>query len=384
VTEGGGEAAAPERWPRAARDSLLAGLWPLLANRAIVLASLALARFLVTETKVGSPKAVAAAHAGLLGWDAAWYRRIAVEGYGAAGKASLRFFPLLPLLARGLGKVPGLGTGAALLVLTTAGTWASLALVHRLCLHETRSSSLALSATWFIALAPAAFVLVMGYAEALLLAFAAATFLLVRTRRFAWAVLPAFLAGLSRPVGLLLAVPVLVEAVRGLRETGWRGRLARAAAVLAAPAGTLAYLVWAEPITGSLFEPLREQLARRHRGGVADPFVTLGHDLSDLVHRVHLGTALHAPFAVVLVVLAVVAFVRWPASYGAYAAVTLAVALSAPNLDSLERYGLGCFPFALALASLATRREVRWAVLAGSGALLAAFSVLAFLGAYVP
>jgi hypothetical protein len=373
-----------EPWRRAAWTSLLAGLWPLLVNRAIVLVSLELARFLVTDTKVRSAKAVAAAHAGLLGWDAAWYRRIAEDGYGAAGKASLRFFPLLPLVARGLGRLPGVSIGAGLLIVATLGSWASLALVHRLVLHETRSSSQALFATWIIAVAPAAFVLVMGYAEAPFIALAAATFLLIRTRRFAWAVLPAFLAGLCRPAGLLLALPVLVEGLRGLRDLDVRGWAARALAVLAAPAGAVAYLAWAEPVSGSFLEPLRQQLSPRHRGGIADPIVTLAHDASDLVHRVHLGTALHAPVAVVLVALAVVAFVKWPASYGSYAAITLAVALSAPNLDSLERYALACFPFALALSSLATRREVRWAVLAGSGALLVSLSVLAFLGAYVP
>lgn len=375
---------APEPWTRAARSSLVAGLWPLLANRAIVLASLALARFLVTQTSMGSPKAVSAARAGLLGWDAAWYRRIAAEGYTAAGKGSLRFFPLLPLLARGLGKVPGLGPGAALLVLTTVGTWASLALVHRLALYETGSATQALAATWFLALAPAAFVLAMGYSEALLIALAAATFLSVRTGRFALAAGTAFFAGLCRPAGLLLAVPVLIEAARDARAASPRGWLARGAAVFAAPAGAASYLAWAEPLSGSFLEPFTEQLSKRHRGMLADPFTTLWHDVFDLVHRVHLGTGLHAPFALALVVLTVVAFLRWPVSYGAYAAVTLLVALTATNLDSLERYGLGCFPFALALASLATRREVRWALLAGSAALLVGLGLLAFLGAYVP
>jgi hypothetical protein len=87
---------------------------------------------------------------------------------------------------------------------------------------------------------------------------------------------------------------------------------------------------------------------------------------------------------VLLVLLA--AFLLWklPASYGWYAVATLAVAITAPNLDSLERYGLGCFPFVIAAAMLTRRRNTYWAVVAFSGALLVAYAMLAFLGAYVP
>jgi hypothetical protein len=112
--------------------------------------------------------------------------------------------------------------------------------------------------------------------------------------------------------------------------------------------------------------------------------VTIGNDTRDLLHGVHLGTALHAPWAIVLIVLVVVLFRSWPLSYAAYASVTLLVALTAPNLTSLERYGLGCFPFALAITTLTGRRRIHWAVLAASSALLVAYGLLAFLGVYVP
>jgi uncharacterized membrane protein len=79
-----------------------------------------------------------------------------------------------------------------------------------------------------------------------------------------------------------------------------------------------------------------------------------------------------------------VLFRRWPASYTAYAALTLAVTLTAPNLSSFERYALDCFPFALALATLTRRRQIAWAAFAVSGALLAGYGLLTFLGAYIP
>ena len=75
---------------------------------------------------------------------------------------------------------------------------------------------------------------------------------------------------------------------------------------------------------------------------------------------------------------------KLPASYGGYAVATLAVALTASNLDSLERYGLGCFPFVVAAAMLTRGRSTYLAVVALCGSLLAAYAMLAFVGAYVP
>ena len=49
--------------------------------------------------------------------------------------------------------------------------------------------------------------------------------------------------------------------------------------------------------------------------------------------------------------LLVLTFRWWPASYGVFAALVLAAALGAENLNSLERYGLNAFPLALSLAA---------------------------------
>jgi hypothetical protein len=154
--------------------------------------------------------------------------------------------------------------------------------------------------------------------------------------------------------------------------------------VLAAPIATAGYLAWSKVHDGSFLLPLSAQVSSQNRGGLADPFVTIARDARDLVHGQHLGTALHAPWAVVFVALAIVLFRRWPSSYGAYAAVTLAITLTAPNLTSFERYALDCFPFALAIASVTKRRDICWSALALSGALLAGYALLAFLGTYIP
>jgi hypothetical protein len=371
-------------WRKAASGSVGAAIWPFVVSRVLVIATLALARLIVTDVHVKSKTAISASHAGLLGWDASWYRRIAEVGYSGAGRQSLRFFPLLPWLAKGVATLPGIDDGAGLLLVSNAAAFVALALVHRIVAFETGDEDAAQRAPWLLALFPAAFVLVMGYAESLLLVAALITFLCLRTRHFAWAGVAALAAGTSRPVGLLLAVPAAVEAVNGWNGAKMKERAARVGAVIGAPVGAAAYLVMSFAYEGSFLLPFREQVSAQNRGGIADPVVTIGNDTRDLLHGVHLGTALHAPWAIVLILLVVVLFRSWPLSYAAYASVTLLVALTAPNLTSLERYGLGCFPFALAITTLTGRRRVHWAVLAASSALLVAYGLLAFLGVYVP
>ncbi|MDA8274731.1 MAG: hypothetical protein M0029_05035, partial [Actinomycetota bacterium] len=114
------------------RRSLLAVLPAWLASRVVVLATLELARRFVSQLHPTDPSAALRAHEGLLAWDAGWYETLARAGYAAGGTQSLRFFPGFPLLARALAALPGVGAGAALVVIANVATLAGLAVVHRL------------------------------------------------------------------------------------------------------------------------------------------------------------------------------------------------------------------------------------------------------------
>ena len=103
-----------------------------------------------------------------------------------------------------------------------------------------------------------------------------------------------------------------------------------------------------------------------------------------MLHGTHLGTAEHAFWAVLLLLLAAFIFRRLPAAYGWYTVAVLAVVLTASNFESLERYGLGCFPFLVAAAMLTKGRRTYRVVIGLSGSLLFVYAVMAFLGKYVP
>ncbi|MDQ1520034.1 MAG: hypothetical protein QOI55_1107 [Actinomycetota bacterium] len=355
---------------------------PWIVARLIVGGSLGLVRHVVTKLHV-TPRPVQVGQ-GLLAWDAAFYRDIARGGYAAVPRAGLRFFPLVPLLSRAVATLPGVDTDFALLVVASVSALAFAVGLYKLALHETGDRDLARRAVWLAALAPPAFVLVMGYAEATLMALAVATALMVRTRRWAWACGFAYLAGLTRPLGVMIAVFVAVEVVTSWTQTRRDGRIAPLAAVVAAPAGLFTYLLWVQHRThAGLFYALRIQENPLLRGKNVNPVTNIVDTTRELFSGDRFGSGLHAITAFALVVLLVVLVRRWPWSYTAYAFATLMLALTASNLDSLERYALSTFPFVLAAATI-VRPSWERLVWVGCGAGLVALSVLAFTGTYVP
>jgi hypothetical protein len=320
-------------------------------------------------------------HQGLFAWDAAFYRDIADKGYGHMAREALRFFPLLPLLSRLLGVLGQVGP--ALLVIVQVSALAAGILLHRLALFETGDRPTARRAAWLLALLPPASVLVLGYAEALFLAFAVGYFLAVRQGRWWAAAALGVLAGLTRPVGLTLALPGLIEAVRHLRLVSWPGWVSRAAAVAAPVAGALVYLLWVGHVYGDWQLPLRLQNSPDLRGGYENPLATIWHGVQTLAHG-SLGEGLHVPWIAVFLVLLVVAFRTLPASYGVWTSVLLVSALTGHTLGSFERYGLAAFPLVLALAIVSRPPLVEKGLLIACGAGLTAFTTLTFLGAFVP
>lgn len=319
---------------------------------------------------------------GLFAWDAAFYRDIADVGYDGVAREGLRFFPLLPVAARLLA-IPLFGNvGLALVLLVQVAALAAGVLLHRLALVETGDEGTAGRAAWLLALLPPATVLVLGYAEALLLALAIGFFLAIRGGRWWLAALLGVLAGLCRPVGMTLALPALIEVARGLRGVPLRALVPRAAAIGGPVAGGVAYLAWVEHVYGDWELPLRLQNAADLRGGWANPVSTVLDAVRALGDG--LGEGLHVPWILVFGVLLVVAFRTLPVSYGAWSAALLLSALTGHTLGSFERYGLAAFPLVLALAIAARPPLLDRAVLVAAATGLSAFAALTFLGAFVP
>ncbi len=381
---------------RSLRHDARAVLPAFVAARLLVMLAWLLARAVADRYYGTEPSQLTE---GLIAWDGTWYRDIAEVGYGALPHEGLRFFPLYPLLGRVLGALAGGRQALALIVVANVAGFAAAVLARRVMLTEPAASgggpqvpdgspervgrfAAADRAVWAVTLFPSAFVMVWAYAESLLLCLAMAAFLAARRGRWWWVVPLGLLAALCRPVGVALAPALAVEAWRTWRTAGPRDRLALALGVVAPLAGLVTYLTWVGSRFGSWALPFTVQ--SELRGDEVDPFTRIARGLGDLVGPERFGAGLHIPFAVAFVVLLVLTFRRWPVSYGIYAAVVLVLALSAENLNSLERYALNAFPLALTLGVVLRSPRQERGGLAVCAAGFCSLSALAFLAVYVP
>ena len=319
---------------------------------------------------------------GLLAWDGSWYRDIATKGYESLPLESLRFFPGYPWLGKLVSPLTGFSVSPALVLVANLGAVVVAVLVRRLVQAETDDRAAADRAVWVVMLFPSAFTLVLAYAESLFLVGAVGALFAARRGRWGWALAAGLLASVTRPLGILLVVPLAIEAVRAWRGSDEDRRLWSVLAVGAPVAGTALYLGWVDRAWGKWTLPLTVQNDLRSMD--VDPLTRILRGVGDLVGGDRFGGALHVPFAIAFVVLLVLTGRRWASSYTAYAALVLVAALSAANLNSIERYALNAFPLLLTLALLLrTPRLERWG-LAVCGCGFVALTSLAFLGVYVP
>ena len=173
-------------------------------------------------------------HYALLGvwerFDTLWYLRIAERGYDLP--MAVIFYPLYPAAIR-LGSWVMPSTAAALVASTVAAFfffWGLLRLAVELS-YVGRLRTALLVCAW-----PASFVLFAGYAEALTLALIAWAVVRGRERRWWAATACGILAGLCRPSGVLVTIPLAVMALRSRR---WASVV-----VLLTPLGLLSYWGW--------------------------------------------------------------------------------------------------------------------------------------------
>lgn len=359
---------------------------PLVVARVVVLGTLGLATVAVDRIHPATAGVVARVHEGLLGWDAGWYEAIARHGYAALGHSSLRFFPLVPMVTRVLALVPGLSAGTALLVVANVSALVATAMLAILVRKESHDRDLARRTVWLFCLAPPAFTMVMGYSEGTMAVFTVGCFLALRARpqpKWWWAAAAAFLAALTRPLGVVLVLAVAVELVRWWVTNRSSARVGPVAALVAAPAGMAVFLGWAGAAFGDPLLPIRVQTRAGLHGGLSDPVATMIHDLTGVFHH-HLGTALDVPWAVLALVVLVVCWLRLPASYSLFATGIVAAGLSGTNLDSFARYALSAFPLVWTGSMFTASRRVEIGVLALAVAGLVGYGLLAFLNLSVP
>jgi len=324
-------------------------------------------------------------------WDSVWYLAIAQNGY-AHQPPRTAFFPLYPLVLRGLGVVIPSDLVAGVLVSLVAFGIA-LRLLYRLVALDL-GAELARITVMLIAFCPMAYFFSAVYSESLYLALSVGCLLSARLGRWWLAGLLGGLAAASRNSGIVLIVPVVLMYLYGPRADRAplplsnrflpRYRLSWSIVWVALiPVGLGAYLGWLALRTGDGLAPFHvQQVWFRHFagpfGGVWDGAVAAWDGLRQLVHGppppIYFNKAGGDPlvvagqnlmlfaFLVLGAAACVGAFRRLPVAYGAYALVSLAMPLSYPvtpqPLASLPRYEVVIFPLFMWGAIWVARREL--------------------------
>jgi hypothetical protein len=244
----------------------------------------------------------------------------------------------------------------------------------------------------YLAIFPMTLFLQAVYSEALFLLLTVAAFLLAERTRFASAGLVAGLAMLTRPVGFAL-LPAL--ALIAWRSPDRRRALANLAV---APLLFCVYplYLWIERGDPFAFAHAQDVWTRHVSyagplGGIWDGLRAGWAGVRQLVSGSHTTTYWPAvdgtdpmrvaavnlealAFLVLFVALTIVAWRRFGAPYGLFAALSLAIPLSVPSerwpLLSLPRFGLVVFPLFLALAALGGRPRAHVAIVSVSSIML--------------
>ena len=144
-------------------------------------------------------------------WDTFFYYTIAADGYRWNPAVFLHynvvFFPLYPMLMRAIGALLGGRLLLAGLVISLAAFAGALALLYRLALLEIGEDH-AWRVVLLISTFPYALYFSAVYTESLFLLLSVAAFYAMRRGRLGWAAVSGLAAGLTRPNGFWLALPL--------------------------------------------------------------------------------------------------------------------------------------------------------------------------------
>ncbi len=301
------------------------------------------------------------------------------HGYPDGG-AEAAFFPLYPVLARGLGELGG-GSRTAVLIaaylVSLAALLAALVLFHRLVSLEL-GKRLARPALVLLMLFPGALYFGAPYSESLFLLASVGAFYAARTARWPWAGACLAAAAATRSAGVLLVIPIGLLYVQRLRAGG---RRADGLWLLLGPAGLAAFALYLGLEQGDpfAFSHVQDFWYRHFAGplvGAWDGLVAavdgarqLLSGSRDTVYFTHAGGD---PFRVAGMNLMLFGFLvfalsacwgtlrRLPPAYGTWVVVALLLPLSFPvgpqPLMSLPRFLAVLFPIFMWLAIVCDER----------------------------
>lgn len=324
--------------------------------------------------------------------DACWYSKIAYWGY-EAGVPSTNFFPLLPLLMSASSNVLGGDVNLAGLVINGIALVVALFGLRRLVRLDFDAAT-ADRAVLYQTVFPVAFFFYAPFTEALFLAASVWALLGARLRNWTLVAFAGFVAGLDRPVGLILLLPVGWEVALAFRDR-WRaaahGPVRISWGDVAPPIAALTPVVaYAGYVTFS--GVVGEPYALAHNAflwqvpALRPPWETIALAWDRVVNVHDAVTLLNMAVLFLFLGLFLAGLRRLPASYSLLALPQLVLILCVGTLDPLEsasRYLMVIFPCVVVLALMGRSQRLHTGWLALSLLFLGLLTTLFLQGQFI-
>lgn len=321
-------------------------------------------------------------------WDALWFLQIATQGY-SEGDFSAAFFPLYPLLIRIISPLVGGHPLAAAMLISNAAFFGAMLVFHELTVREFDRET-ARRSVLYVSIFPTAYFFFAPYTESLFLLLAVSAFLAARSSRWEIAGTAAALASATRSIGILLALPLALEAIRQARAADG-ARMKRLLTGLFWSAftvvGMLTYMYFWYRANGDPMTPLSDQNGwlrefswpwQSIRAGTSVAFQFIGQ-YSGGYHLIDWLFFVAGAAAVAW------ALLRTELPFGVYALASFLMPLflvfGGRPFMSLPRFLLPIFPMYWAMAAAAKKFDAHQAIVAASAAGLG-FLALLFVNWY--
>jgi hypothetical protein len=263
-------------------------------------------------------------------FDTLWYIRIANHGYDRP--IPTVFYPLYPALIRTVSTVTRYDLASALAISTASVfflVWGALRLFEADYPKREAFGGVMLWLAW-----PASFTLFAAYPDSLMCAAIVWAVYFAREKRWLSAGIAGFLAGCTKAVGCLTALPVLWLA---WKARDWRGAVASALCL----AGTVTFQAW---LALRHFPPATATYALYWHTGTAAPWVTLMEAMRGVIHGGDFLLLLNFGALLVAGGFALLPGVRFEYKLFTVAAISLFLTKhSHPLLESTTRYSLALF-----------------------------------------
>lgn len=309
---------------------------------------------------------------GLSAYDGPQYLDIAYFGYEIIGEVDSKkyaFFPFYPLLIKVFAPLfNGNYTLSALLISLLAHLFGFILFFKLLNLEKTDEKGSWLSLKYFL-IYPTAIFFLATYTESLFFLLSVLTFFLLRKKKFYLSALTGFLGALTRPPGILLFIPFVLELFFFLKETGFKNFLkssirekAKIITPLFVPLGTLSYFFYLKLITGN-FNSYFEALAywKRSELSLKNVFTVLFDRITNFaslpLHSFY-ASKLDLIFVLFFLSLLLIFYKKIRFSYFAYGLSLIFLPLLSGQTMSLMRYLSVCFPVFIILGKITKKNKV--------------------------